>query len=148
MKKLKDPVVIEGMITLEIDPNDSALWKMAMLFEAAFSLDSTIEQISKKYGYTREYFYQVFDKFKALGSQGLQDKPTGPKKNSKRTPEVTKQIVRHRFMDPEASSEVIAQKMTQTGHPISQRSVQRVIQEFGLQKGGPISQILKKSKKA
>lgn len=148
MKKLKDPVVIEGMITLEVNPNDSAFWKMAMLFEAAFTQGSTIDQISRKYGYTREYFYQVLDRLKSLGSQGLQDRPTGPKKNSKRTPEVTKEVVRHRFMDPEASSEVIAQKMTQTGHPISQRSVQRVIQEFGLQKGGPISQILKKSNKA
>jgi hypothetical protein len=148
MKKLNDPVLIKGMITLEVDPNDSVTWKLAMLLEAAFTPDSTIEQISKKYGYTREYFYQVFDKFKTLGSQGLQDKPTGPKKNSKRTPEVTKQVVRHRYMDPEASSEVIAQKMTQAGFPISQRSVQRVIQEYGLQKGGPISQILQKSKKA
>lgn len=148
MKKLNDPVTIKGMITLEVNPNDSAFWKMAMLLEAAFTQDSTIDKIAKKYGYSREYFYQVFDKFKTLGSQGLQDMPTGPKKNSKRTPEVTKLVIRYRFLDPEASSEVIAQKMTQAGHPISQRSVQRVIQEFGLQKGGPISQILKKSKKA
>lgn len=141
MKKLKDSVVLQGSITLEVSPSDSTVWKLSMLFEAALTEGSTIEQISNKYGYTREYFYQVLAKFKTHGSQGLQDKPTGPKTNSKRTPEVTKQVIRHRYLDPEASCEVIAQKMTQSGYPISQRSVERVVQEFGLQKRGSIKQI-------
>ena len=39
-----------------------------------------------------------------------------------------------RFLDPQASTAVIAQKLRQTGLPISNRSVERVIAEFGLQK--------------
>ena len=43
-------------------------------------------------------------------------------------------MIRHRFLDPDASAEVIAQKLRQTGFAISTRSVQRVIDEYGLQK--------------
>ena len=43
-------------------------------------------------------------------------------------------MIRHRFLDPEAPAEVIAQKLCQSGWEISIRSVQRVIEEFGLQK--------------
>ena len=43
-------------------------------------------------------------------------------------------MIRHRFLDPDASAEVIAQKLCQSGWEISIRSVQRVIEEFGLQK--------------
>jgi hypothetical protein len=45
-----------------------------------------------------------------------------------------RQVIRHRFLDPEASTEVIAQKLCQTGFVISIRSVARVIAEYGLQK--------------
>ena len=83
----------------------------------------------------------MIDKLKKQGSHGLQDRSTGPKTNYKRTSEATKQVIRHRFLDPEASCEVIAQKMNQSGHPISQRSVERIVQEYGLQKKGYIKQI-------
>ena len=43
-------------------------------------------------------------------------------------------VIRHRFLDPEASPEVIAQKLRQTQHSLSIRSVQRVIADYGLQK--------------
>lgn len=141
MKKHNSPISFQGMITLDIDPSDTTLWKLSMLLEAAFRKDCSIEELSAKYGYTREYFYQVLDKLQTQGSQGLQDRPTGPKTNYKRTTEATKQVIRHRFLDPEATCEVIAQKMNQSGHPISQRSVERVVQEYGLQKKGYIKQI-------
>lgn len=114
-----------------------------MILEAAHpdSQQTTIEAIAAKYGYTREYFYQVLDTLRTNGSQSLADRQTGPKTRYKRTPEVTKQILRHRFLDPEANCEVIAQKMRQTGYAVSQRSVERVIGEYGLQKKGYIKQI-------
>jgi transposase len=146
MKKHLNSIKLQGAITLDIDPSDSLLWKLAMIFEAATTQSQTIEQIASRYGYTREYFYQVLDKLKKKGSQSLRDSPTGPKKNYKRTPQITKQIIRHRFLDPEASCEVIAQKMNQTGTHISQRSVERVVQDYGLQKKGYIKQIRQKRK--
>lgn len=141
MKKHLTPLRLQGPITLDIDPADPLLWKLSMIMEAIYTKDGAIEQIAAKYGYTREYFYRVLHNLKTRGSEGLQDKPTGPKTNYKRTPEITKQVIRHRFLDPEATCRVIAQKMNQTGHPISQRSVERVVAEYGLQKKGYIKQI-------
>ncbi|MCC5930125.1 MAG: helix-turn-helix domain-containing protein, partial [Cyclobacteriaceae bacterium] len=141
MKKNSNPISLKGLITLDLQPSDTLLWKLAMIVEAACRDDCTIEELSAKYGYTREYFYQVLNKLNIQGSQSLKDLPTGPKTNYKRTPEATKQVIRHRFLDPDASCEVIAQKMNQSGHPISQRSVERVVQEYGLQKKGYIKQI-------
>lgn len=146
MKKDLNPIKLQGAITLDVIPSDPLLWKLTMIMEAALRKDCTIEQIASKYGYTREYFYQAMEKLKSCGSQGLQDKPTGPKTNYKRTPEITKQVIRHRFLDPEATCEVIAQKMNQTGHSISQRSVERVVAEYGLQKKGYIKQIRQRRK--
>jgi len=143
MKKDHPPIQLDGAISLEVSPEDTLLWKLSMILEAAHSdsAQTTIADIAAKYGYTREYFYQVLDKLTTQGSQSLADRQTGPKTHYKRTPEVTKQILRHRFLDPEANCEVIAQKMRQTGYNVSQRSVERVIGEYGLQKKGYIKQI-------
>ena len=74
------------------------------------------------------------DKYLKDGSQGLIDKKTGSDKKTVRTKEVVNQIIRLRFLDPIASAPVLAQKLTQTGYKISQRSVERTITEFGLKK--------------
>ena len=58
----------------------------------------------------------------------------GPKTNYVRTDEVERQVIRHRFLDPDATVDVIAQKLRQAGFPISTRSVDRVIEKYGLQK--------------
>lgn len=143
MKKNLAEKVIDGNFTLKISPTDSTAWKLMMLIDAATSKDETIEQISHRYGYTREHFYLIKKKYENKGSQALSDKAKGPKRNYKRTDEIEKQIIRHRFLDPDANSEVIAQKMNQTGHTISQRSVERTISEYGLQKKGYIKQLKK-----
>ncbi len=77
-------------------------------------------------------------------AKGYAITPPGPKRNYKRTEVVTKQVLRYRFLDPEANCGVIAQKLKQAGYNVSQRSVERVINEYGLQKKGYIGQILKK----
>lgn len=146
MKKHASTISIKGSITMSIEPTDSVAWKLLMLYEAASSNAENIGRIAKKYGYTREHFYVIKRKFDELGSEGLRDKPKGPKRNYKRTKELEKQIIRHRFLDPEASCEVITQKLQQAGHNISQRSVERTINVYGLQKKGYIKQIRKTRK--
>lgn len=140
--------IFKGATHLKITSDDPVAWKLSMLIEAATSPVDKIEEIAKKYGYTREHFYVIKKAFEENGSSGLIDKPKGPKSDYKRTGEIKKQIIRHRFLDPEASCEVIAQKMQQEGKSISQRSVERTINEYGLQKKGYIKQIrlLKKRK--
>jgi hypothetical protein len=142
MKKNQAAKLYEGLISLDIAPTDTIAWKLLMLIEAATTKEEQhVGDIASKYGYTREYFYHVFNSFKNSGSKGLIDKPKGPQKNYRRTKEIEKQIIRHRFLDPEANSEVIAQKMKQSGYNISQRSVERTINEYCLQKRGYIKQI-------
>lgn len=143
MKKNLAEKTINGNFTLKINPKDTTAWKLMMLMEAATSKEESIEQISHRYGYTREHFYVIKKRYEDNGSKALADKPKGPKCNYKRTDEIEKQIIRHRFLDPDANSEVIAQKMNQNGHTISQRSVERTISEYGLQKKGYIKQLKK-----
>jgi len=50
---------------------------------------------------------------------------------------VVRQVIRHRFLDPQISPEVIVQKLVQCGFAISTRTVERVISEYGLQKNSP-----------
>jgi transposase len=144
-KNAKSITISRGDISIEILPEDTLSWKQAMIFESLYNEDLTINEIANKYGYAREYYYQVLKKYKEKGSKGLEDKTTGPKTHYKRTDEIKKQIIRLRFLDPEANCEVIAQKMKQMGYDVSQRSVERTVGEYGLQKKGYIKQIRKKT---
>lgn len=146
MKTDRAAKTFNGSISLTLEPTDAIAWKFTMLLEAALAGEESIEKIARKYGYTREHFYKIKQQYEEGGCLSLADKAKGPKINYKRTDEIEKQIIRHRFLDPEANSEVIAQKMNQTGHVISQRSVERTINEYGLQKKGYISQLRKMKK--
>ena len=148
MKNKSEEKQIEGKILLTIKPTDPIAWKLLMLFEAANSNEKNIAQIANNFGYTREHFYKIKKKFEEHGSEALSNKEKGPKRNHKRTDEIEKQIIRYRFLDPEANSAVITQKLRQTGHIISQRSVERTINKYGLQKKGYIKQLKKQREKA
>jgi transposase len=87
-----------------------------------------------KYGITRQRYYQVLKLFQENGALALLPQKRGPKTNYVRTDEVERQVIRQRFLDPDASADVIAQKLRQAGFPISTRSVERVIEKYGLQK--------------
>jgi hypothetical protein len=89
---------------------------------------------AEKYGFSKQRYFQIRDAFEQGGAQALANKRRGPKRNYRRTDELVRQVIRHRFLDPEASADVIAQKLRQTSFPISTRSVERVIAEYGLQK--------------
>ena len=91
-------------------------------------------QAAQKYGYTKQRYFQLLHAYQELGSAALLSKPRGPKRNYRRTPEVQRQVIRHRFLDPDATPDVIAQKLRQTGLRIRTRSVERVIADYGLQK--------------
>src|SRR6516165_7057878 len=108
---------------------DEITRKLAMLFEGQCEgLGPT--RAAQKFGYSKQRYFQSL----VGGALALQSKARGPKTNYRRTEEMVRQIIRHRFLDPEASAEVIAQKLRQADHLISIRSVERVISDFGLQK--------------
>ena len=118
---------------LPIAPDDEIAMKFVMLMEGQCGKPSP-SKVARKYGYTRQRYSQLLQAYKQLGTAGLQSKPRGPKRNYRRTDEVVRQVIRCRFLDPDASAEVIAQRLRQTGFAISTRSVERVIGEYGLQK--------------
>jgi transposase len=97
-------------------------------------LDDNVAAIAQKYGYCRQRYYQILHAFQQGGLPALQPQKTGPKSNYRRTDQAVRQILRYLFLDPEASPEVMAQKLRQTHFQISLRSVQRVIADYGLQK--------------
>src|SRR2546426_403537 len=119
--------------SLPIDQDDEVSLKLAMLIEGECGrLGPT--PVATKFGFSRQRYFQLRKAFLAEGARGLISLPRGPKTNYRRSDEVVCQTIRHRFLDPEASSEVIAQKLRQSGFAISKRSVDRVFAQFGLQK--------------
>jgi hypothetical protein len=125
-----------GVLPLAL--NDELGRKLAMLIEGECEgLGPT--GAAEKYGYTRQRYGQIRAVFQEYGCQGLINQRRGPKRNSRRTDEVIRQVIRHRFLDPQASCDVIAQKLRQTQFPISTRSVERIMADYGLQKKDSIS---------
>lgn len=119
-----------------VPEDDEITFKLAMLFEGQCEgLGATAA--AKKFGYSKQRYFQLLKAFQEKGAVALKSAKRGPKRNYRRTDEVVRQVIRHRFLDPDASAEVIAQKLNQRGWPIGIRSVQRVIEEFGLQKKTP-----------
>ncbi len=119
--------------SLAVREDDEITLKLAMLVEGhCEGLGST--DAAKKFGYTRQRYYQILELYKKYGAGGLKSHKTGPKSHYRRTHEVVRQVIRHRVLDPNISPEVIAQKLNQNGFPIAIRSVERVLAEYGLQK--------------
>jgi len=121
----------KGKISLKCD--DEILHKLSMLFEGECE-GLGVTNASKKFGYSRQRYYQLLNKLIDEGALALKSKKSGPKCNYRRTFEIIRQIIRHRFLDPDASTKVIAQKFNQSGYQVGIRSVERVISEYGLQK--------------
>lgn len=127
-------IIIKGLKGNDflIDENDSLAKKMAMLIEGQCTIG--VKAAVQKYRYTEQRYYQLLKAYKEGGSQALIDKVPGSTKQPVRTKEVVNQIIRLRFLDPFSGADVIAQKLSQTGHKVSVRSVERTITEYGLQK--------------
>jgi hypothetical protein len=89
---------------------------------------------AQKYDFTRQRYYQILATFLAEGAEGLRLQSPGPKTDYRRTDQVVRLVIRCRFLDPDSSPAVIAQKIRQQRHPISQRSIERIIADYGLQK--------------
>lgn len=119
--------------SLPVADHDEVTRKLLMLMEGECQEVGPLKA-AQKFGYTKQRYFQLREIYLREGSAGLLSKLRGPKGKSRRTDELVRQIIRHRFLDPEASVDVIAQKLRQTGFVISTRSVERVIAEYGLQK--------------
>lgn len=118
---------------LAVREDDEITHKLAMLIEGECE-GLGPSQAAEKFGFSRQRYFQLRAAFAEQGATALHSQKRGPKTHYRRTAEVVRQVIRHRFLDPKASSEVIAQKLRQSGWTIATRSVERVIEDFGLQK--------------
>jgi transposase len=130
----KEILFLEGPKgSIPIKEDDEITLRLAMLFEGECEgIGAT--KAADKFGLTRQRYHQLLQQFKRDGAEALRSRKRGPKSNYRRTDEVVRQIIRHRFLDPQMSPEVIAQKLAQCGYPIAVRSVERVVSDYGLQK--------------
>jgi hypothetical protein len=121
---------------LQVPDHDEVSRKLAMLLEGECQGLGPL-QAAQKFGFSKQRYFQLRQALASQGALALANQKRGPKHNYRRTEELIRQIIRHRFLDAEASAAVIAQKLRQAGWTISTRSVERVISDFGLQKKTP-----------
>jgi len=133
LNDLQQPQLTGPAGSLLVPHEDEITLKLAMLFEGQCE-GSGPTQAATKFGYSKARYFQLLHLYREHGALALYSQPTGPKSNYRRTDEVVRQVIRHRFLDPEASAEIIAQRLQQTHHALSIRSVHRVIADYGLQK--------------
>lgn len=117
---------------LSVPADDEVTLKLAMLIEGECELGPL--RAAQKFGFSKQRYFQLRQLYSSQGAVALASHKRGPKRNYRRTAELVRQIIRHRFLDDQASPDVIAQKLRQAGWTISTRSVERVLHDFGLQK--------------
>ena len=110
--------------SLSVRDDDEIAHKLLMLMEGECETSGPL-QAAAKFGFSKQRYFQLRMLFEQAGAIALQNQKRGPKTHYRRTAEVVRQVIRHRFLDGDASPEVIAQKLRQSGWVISTRSVER-----------------------
>ena len=121
---------------LEIPEDDEIAHKFLMLQEGECEGLGPL-RAADKFGFSKQRYFQLRTAFIKRGTRALENQKRGPRTHYRRTAELERQVIRHRYLDPDASPQVIAQKLVQGGFAISIRSVERVLAEYGLQKKTP-----------
>jgi len=118
---------------LDVPDGDDVTRKLAMLIEGECG-GLGPGKAARKYGFSRQRYFQLRKAFESGGALALANKKRGPKTNYRGTNQAIKEVIRHRFLDSKASAAVIAQKMRQCGYSISTSTVQRIVGAYGLEK--------------
>ena len=131
---MEGTIIIKGLKGRDfpVNPKDKLAVKLAMLFEGQCTIG--VYEAIKKYEYTEQRYYQLLKQYEHGGTEAIMDKKRGSENKPVRTKELENQIIRMRFLDPLASTDVIAQKLSQMNYNVSKRSVERTITDYGLQK--------------
>ena len=120
--------------SLPISEADKEVFRrLSMLIDGECG-ESGPTKAARKSGVSKQRYYQVLDDYLRGGLAALKRKKSGPKKKTKLTESVVRQLIRHRFLDQDASVEVVVQKMRQSGVNVSAKSVNNVFVAYGLQK--------------
>lgn len=118
---------------MPIQDDDPLARHLAMLVLGQCS-ELSVSEVAAQFDYSRQRYYQLLAAFSKGGSAALLPDRPGPKTDYRRTAEVVRRVISQRFLDPDCSAEVSAQKLRQKQHAISQRSIERIIADYGLPK--------------
>jgi transposase len=94
---------------LSVQRDDEITHKLVMLIQGECE-GLGARAAATKHGYSRQRYYQLRSRFEEGGAAALQSAKRGPKTLYRRTPEVARQVIRQRFLDPDASAAVITQR--------------------------------------
>jgi hypothetical protein len=119
--------------SLLVPDDDEVSRRLAMLIEGECEELGPIKA-AQKYGFTRQRYYQILADFYEEGAQGLILQRPGPKTHYRRTDQAVRLVIRCRFLDPDSSPAVIGQKLRQQNLALSNRSIERIVADYGLQK--------------
>src|SRR6266704_4768028 len=109
--------------SLLVPDDDEICRRLAMLIEGQCE-GLGPSKAAQKYDFTRQRYYQILAACYEEGAEGLLLHTPGPKTDNRRTDQVVRLVIRCRFLDPESSPAVIAQKIRQQNLAISTRSVE------------------------
>lgn len=117
--------------SLSVRPEDEAALDLVMLVDGETS-GRDLEDVLRQYGRSRSTYYEKLRRFREHGLEGLLSRPPGPRAPWRRPLEVVRFIVTTRLRHPERSAAEIAEELGRMGHPVSMRSVERTLTQFGL----------------
>jgi len=117
--------------SLPLRPDDEAVVDLVMLVEGETS-GRPLEDVLRQFGRSRSTYYEKLRRFREQGLEGLHARTPGPRGPWRRPLDVVRHVVITRLRHPESSAADIAQDLARLGHPVSVRSVERTLTQFGL----------------
>lgn len=127
------PLLLAGQAgSLRILPDDKVTRKLAMLYEGQCAGLGAAEAAAR-FGYTRQGYYKVLRQFREQGATAFFNRP-GPKSNYRRTGDIVRAVIRHRFQHPDCPTSRLVSELRAEGVRVSVRSAERIISDYGLQR--------------
>jgi transposase len=119
---------------LPVRPEDEAALDLVMLIEGETS-GRELDEVLHQFGRSRSTYYEKLRRYRDQGLEGLLGRPPGPRSPWRRPMEVVRFIVTTRLRSPDRTAAEIAAELSRLGHPVSLRSVERTLTQFGLTRG-------------
>jgi transposase len=119
---------------LPIRPEDEAALDLVMLIDGETS-GRELDEVLRQFGRSRSTYYEKLRRYREQGLEGLLSRPPGPRAPWRRPLEVIRFIVTTRLRHPDRTAAEIAEDLSRLGHPVSMRSVERTLTQFGLTRG-------------
>jgi len=99
--------------------------------------DVSVVALCRRYGVSRQTFYNLLEKFTRGGTAGLLPKPPGPKGPSKLTPDVMALVRAELARDPTVAGAPLAATIREVlGVELHKRTVERLLHDLRAKKNG------------